>query len=62
MLATWIAITLLIALPMSIVAAGMGKDRWGATFAFEATFFLICNISLLIAGIYMAGHFILMHW
>ena len=60
MVIAWIVITLMLALLIAIMAAGMSDDSPGITFA--AAFFGVIQISLFLAVIFIAAHFIQKFW
>lgn len=60
MIATWIIITLMLAVLIGIIGAGGAEDD--RLFGFIAGVFWTCNISFWIGVIYVAGHFISKYW
>ena len=58
MLTTWIIITLLIAVVVGLIGAGVSGDGFGFVWGFVFTL----NISFWIGVIYVAAHFVSKFW
>lgn len=59
MVIAWIVITLLLAVVVGLIAAGVSDDGF---IGFFAAFLVVCQISLFIAVVYVVGHFVSKYW
>jgi hypothetical protein len=57
----WIVITLMLALVVGVIAWGLMHNDFGG-FAFIWGFAVTCQVSFVIAVIYVAAHFIGLYW
>ena len=60
MVTAWIVITLMLALLIGLMAAGMARYSKGE--AFLGAILVVCQTSLLIGVIYIVAHFIGKYW
>lgn len=61
MLVAWIVITLMLAVVVALIAAGIGGSfERGANFLIG--FIVVCQISVAIAVMFIVGHFIGKYW
>jgi hypothetical protein len=60
MVVAWIVITLMLALLVAVIAAGIADFEKGTVFV--GAFIIVCQLSFAIAVIYVAAHFIGKYW